>query len=433
MGRLKPIGSEKLEGMEKIARIMEIARYKEAAPNPINETTSNEYSVKFADGYLYRICKEKTGYVIKKGLNESTMDYVEPMKNRRHYDSYSGAFKRLNLMAKEINALTETEDGISLFTEQKKYVLKTPKPATPDMGAPVPSPEPEMPTNDAPMPDMDGEEMPTPDMPSNDTPMPDMDSEEMPEPDMEGDDNEEEGFKTIQKLTGKLAQKLRNLEDGEEEVSSKDLKYVINSILSAIDMDKLEDDDKEEIVDRIEGEEEGHEEPKHPMDTDMGDEEVPSPEDMGTEEEPKEMKEYSYIDDNEDDEDFDFNFEFDMEEPKSPHVKKIDGDHSDEHDKFMMDTFESIFNESKVDKIIKGYFSLNESEKKQKTIKETAKNRSIASKIQTIAESKRQEESARKFVKHNPTATLIGKSNKNNLLFECNGKTIKVTTNGQIL
>jgi hypothetical protein len=136
---------------------------------------------------------------------------------------------------------------------------------------------------------------------------------------------------------------------------------------------------------------------------------------------------YEYIDDVE------MDYDFDLEKPKHPYKRKFHGNHKDEHDMFMMDTFESIFNESKVDKIIKGYFSLNESEKKQKTIKETAKTRSIASKIQTIAESKRQEESARKFVKNNPTATLIGKSSKNNLLFECKGKTIKVTTNGQIL
>ena len=43
MGNLKPIGSEKLQGMEKINRILEIARYKENKPNPINEDKSIEY------------------------------------------------------------------------------------------------------------------------------------------------------------------------------------------------------------------------------------------------------------------------------------------------------------------------------------------------------------------------------------------------------
>ena len=35
MGGLKPIGSEKLEGMDKIKRIMEIARYNENIPHSV--------------------------------------------------------------------------------------------------------------------------------------------------------------------------------------------------------------------------------------------------------------------------------------------------------------------------------------------------------------------------------------------------------------
>ena len=50
MAGLRPIGSEKLEGMDKINRIMEIARYKENTPTPINETKSTEYNITLADG-----------------------------------------------------------------------------------------------------------------------------------------------------------------------------------------------------------------------------------------------------------------------------------------------------------------------------------------------------------------------------------------------
>jgi len=425
MGRLKPIGSEKLEGMEKIARIMEIARYKENIPTPVNEHSSNEYSIKLADGYLYEICKEKSGYVIKKGLNESALDYIEPMKNRRHFSSYSGAFKRLNVIAREVNSITETEEGISLFTEQKKYVLKRPKsmeeqteptqepsPAPAPEEAPVPAPE------EAPVPEPEEAPVPEPEMPSE-------------EPAQE--DDEEITMKTIQKLTGKLAQKIRAYDSSneDEEMSPQDVKYVINSILSALDLNKLEDEDKEEIIDKVEGENEntGEElmvtEPEAPS-TD----EVPEPEesDMETPPSPQEMSEYEYIDD----EDFEGD-EYGFDKPESPYIRRIKGDHSDDHDKFFGDMIEGLFNESKVDKIIKGYYQISESEKKQKTIKETVNIRSISSRIQKIAESKRQEESARKFVKNNPTATLIGKSSKNNLVFECEGKTIKVTSNGQIL
>ena len=120
MAGLRPIGSEKLEGMDKLRRIMEIARYNENIPQAVNETNSTEYKISLADGNTYEIAKERQGYIIKKAINESEADYIEPMKNRRYYSSYSQALKRLNLMTKEINTLFENEEGTSLLGEQKK-------------------------------------------------------------------------------------------------------------------------------------------------------------------------------------------------------------------------------------------------------------------------------------------------------------------------
>ena len=51
MAGLKPIGSEKLEGMDKISRIMEIARYNEVKPTTINEDKKSVYSKTLADGH----------------------------------------------------------------------------------------------------------------------------------------------------------------------------------------------------------------------------------------------------------------------------------------------------------------------------------------------------------------------------------------------
>ena len=132
MAKLKPIGSEKLEGTDKLRRIMEIANY--GTPSNISESKS-DYSINLVDGATYHIVKEKTGYIIKKGLNESEADYIEPMKNRRYYTSYSQALKRLNLLVKEINTVHEVSEETSLFGEQKKFVLKTTKPEVP--AAPV--------------------------------------------------------------------------------------------------------------------------------------------------------------------------------------------------------------------------------------------------------------------------------------------------------
>ena len=139
MSKLKPIGSEKLTGTDKIKRIIEIANY--ANPQNSLKEGDSDYSINLVDGYQYHIVKEKQGYIIKKGINESTADYIEPMKNRKYYSSYSQALKRLNLITKEVNTLTGNERGTSLFGEQKKFVLKTPKPEA-AASAPAPVAEP---------------------------------------------------------------------------------------------------------------------------------------------------------------------------------------------------------------------------------------------------------------------------------------------------
>jgi hypothetical protein len=50
MGKLKPIGSEKLKGQDKIKRIMEIARYNEVDKNNTNHIATNSFSKTASDG-----------------------------------------------------------------------------------------------------------------------------------------------------------------------------------------------------------------------------------------------------------------------------------------------------------------------------------------------------------------------------------------------
>ena len=244
---LRPIGSEKLQGMEKINRMLEIARYKESTPNPINEDKSVEYTKTLSDGNNYQIVKEKSGYVLKRTLLESdgNSDYLEPMRNRKYYPSYSQALKRLNLIAKEVNVNEGVETGTSLFNENKydgtKYILKTNEQApaagqTPAPAAAAPAPAPTAAPAPAPEEEIDL----------------DFDLEDT---EVEDEDNEPISIKVIQKATGKLAQKLRDYDEAnqEEPMSSKDIKYVINSILSAIDVEALDEEDKEDILGKLEG------------------------------------------------------------------------------------------------------------------------------------------------------------------------------------
>ncbi len=229
MADLKPIGSEKLTGQEKIKRIMEIARFNESIPNQINETSRSEYSIGLADGNSYEIVKERQGYIIKKMVSEGQTDYIEPMKNRKYYSSYSQAFKRLNLLAGELNRINENEEGVSLYGEQKKIVLKTPKPVAEPQDVPpaeppaVPSPElppsPDAEVSAADAPDaIGGEEMGMEDMGADEMGAPEGEVEMDAEVEIGGE--EKVTFKTIQKLTGKLTQKIRTL-DSEEGMTSR--------------------------------------------------------------------------------------------------------------------------------------------------------------------------------------------------------------------
>lgn len=419
MADLKPIGSERLQGQEKINRILEISRYKEITPSNINETSRVEFEKTLADGHQYEIIKEKTGYIIKKRINES-LDYIEPMKNRTYYRSYSQALKRLNLMAGEINRLFENEEDVSMYqiSEQKRFTLKTPKAPMPEPAAelPPPAPAPEEGSMDAPLDDASldmpaGDEM---DMDMElDTPEGDMDMSSEEEP-MAGEE-EDVTFKTIQKLTGKLGQKIRMMNDSVG-MTSEDVKYVINSVLSALDLSKLDEEDQEDIMSKFEEDQESD----YDSDMDMGsmgdDEDMDVDMDM---EEPieGEMEEGMYGSYNNDE----MESEMSEEDKVNSHVSKI---------------MDEIFSESKVDKVLSSYFVVNENEQKTKTKKlvESKQQKSqVMDKVKKLSETYEQELASEFILQENNNFKFVGKTNKSNLVFEHDGEQIRVTPKGEVL
>ena len=83
-----------------------------------------------------------------------------------------------------------------------------------------------------------------------------------------GDEEEGDDYtKKIQKLTGKVTQMMRDMDEPDSELD----KYVINSVISAIDWDEVDDEDVEDIIAKIEGEDEEDEEGVEVSD-DFGDE-----------------------------------------------------------------------------------------------------------------------------------------------------------------
>jgi hypothetical protein len=206
--------------------------------------------------------KEKDSYYVKRGLNESSLDYIGGMfmKNKNRFSSYSEALKRLELLK-----------GQEELQEATKYVLKQPKPvAAEEPMAPPAEAVADMPPA---LPPAEGDGEPMSDVGLDD--LPTDGAEDAPSPESEEDNDP---IKLIQKLTGKLGQKLRS---AQEDMESDDIKYVINSVVSALNLDKLDSIDKEEILTQFEDEEDyegeepemgGEEVAPEGEDTDLGEE-----------------------------------------------------------------------------------------------------------------------------------------------------------------
>jgi hypothetical protein len=215
MGEIKPLGSEKLQGTDKLNRILELTYF-----NKSKKDIKKDFElIKETTNGVFVISKEKDGYYVKRGLNENTVDYIGGlyMKNKNKFNSYAEALKRLNLLK-----------GQEELNEATKYVLKQNKP-TEDTFEETPL-EPETPLESEPT------------------------TDEQPTTGAEATSGESE-MKTsdymseVQKNAGKLGQSLR---DVKEQMNSDDIKYVINMVLSAINLENLDPKDKEDISVRFE-------------------------------------------------------------------------------------------------------------------------------------------------------------------------------------
>ena len=447
MSTLKPIGSEKLQGSAKLDRILEIAMYKEVEKSNINESSSNEFGITLPDGKQYFIVKEKSGYIIKKGLNESTLDYIEPMKNRSYYRSYSQALKKLNLITKELNEIYSNHAGLSLFGEQKKYTLKTPRPNVPEpsmdepLAEPPAVPNPELPPSPLSggddMPDMEGE---MPDMEGMDGDMPDM-GDEMPDmdddmPDMDNERKQDKGdeqvtFKTIQKLTGRLTQKIRTIEN-EKGLTSEEIKYVLNMVISSIDLNNLDGDD---IVSKLDSGDEmdemGDEMPEMGDEMDMegempemGDEML----DMGDEmpEMGDEMPDMEGMGD-----------EMPEMPEMQPRMNNRRSSNMGNQNRGETYTPRKRFEESKVDSVLSKYFEVSPNEQRLNEIKRSNQQLRLNENLNNakrFSVSKTQLESVKKFLNENRAFNIVGRTNLDNVVLENkNKKSIRINKNGNIL
>ena len=216
------------------------------------------------------------------------------------------------------------------------------------------------------------------------------------------DSEEQVTFKTIQKLTGKLTQKIRTL-DNEDGMTSEDIKYVINMVLSSLELSTLSEEDKEDIISKFDEDSE-----------DLGGD------DMGGED----MTDDSEVED----------IQTDMDVP----VEGGDGSEMTEYGNGAI--MDSIFKESKVDKVISKYFEVTKQEIRESADKKAQKQIKIKSDVKKkmgsvikLTETIEQELAAKKFLEKNSNYNFIGITNKKNLVFENNGRQKRISTEGIVI
>jgi hypothetical protein len=174
-------------------------------------------------------------------------------------------------------------------------------------------------------------------------------------------------------------------------------------VLSSFDLNSLSEEDREDILDKFEEDET----------EDFGQEDDMDGEDMTDDTEVEDIQA-----------DMDVAVESEMEE----------GDYGNGA------IFDSIFGESKVDKVISKYFEVSkkeirESKEKQveKTLRKKSQVKQIMDSVIKMTETIEQELSAEKFLKENINSNFVGKTNKKNLVFETKKGQIKITPTGEII
>jgi hypothetical protein len=284
----KNINPKSLKGKDKLTRIKDLM----GRMNTLNESTSlSELDLvkKGPNGVVYGIVRENHKYFIKTtnktsgNLLAEDFNYIGGLQNKfsESYDSYAEATKQLNLKFDMLNESFGIENNNNIFesdgiafgggagfgfvvedkgceecgekdcvcedkevitdekegVEEQEYKLKVDAPAA------------EAPAIEEPVEDEVPDEMGMEDPMAADTGMEDPMAE--PSMDDEGDD-EDNPTKKIQKMTGKIGQMLRDMDEPDVDLE----KYVINSVISAMHLDLFSDEDVEDIISKLEGEDE---------------------------------------------------------------------------------------------------------------------------------------------------------------------------------
>jgi hypothetical protein len=299
----KHVNPKTLKGQDKLNRMLDLM----GKMNTLNESKSFselELIKRGPNGIVYGIVRENHDYFIKTSNKPSgkflaeDFNYIGGLKNKydERYRSYAEALKHLNIKFDMLNESYGIKGNINIFEsdgraiaggagfgfvlededekkEDKEQIISDEKKVIK-----VDAPKTEEPVED----DVESEE-PDVDMGGDiaDVDFGDGEDTDTEDTDTEGEEGSDETTKKIQKLTGKIGQMLRDKEEVDPELE----KYVINSIISALHLDDMDESDKEDIIAKIEGEETEGEETEEPAEPEGEETEEPAePEGEETEE-----------------------------------------------------------------------------------------------------------------------------------------------------
>ena len=294
------VNPKKIKGQDKLDRIKDLM----GKMSTLNESTSTsevDNVKRGANGVIYGIVRENHSYFIKTTEKTSgtilaeDFNYIGGLQNKNieRYGSYAEALKQLNLKFDMLNESFGVKNNINLFEsdavevkesnasglvvkKEEKEVIEDQKSVI-KVDAPAPAP-------------VEDEVADEEEVSMEEDPFGGEEEEVSMDMEVEDEGGEEDGdgyTKKIQKLTGKIGQLLRDKDEPDAELD----KYVINSIVSAIDWEEIPDEDVEDIIAKIEGEDEedgelegGEEEVSMDMDVEEEGGEDPFAEEGGEEE-----------------------------------------------------------------------------------------------------------------------------------------------------
>jgi len=328
------INPKTLKGQDKLNRVLDLM----GKMNTLNESKSYselELVKRGPNGIVYGVIRENHDYFIKTSNKTSgkflaeDFSYVGGLQNKydERYNSYAEAIKHLNMKFDMLNESYGIDSNTNIFesdgvafgggagfgfvmekedeeeNEEKKEIISD---ADADLEEQkkvlkVDAPKAEVPVEDEVEDEVDvdmGGDIADVEFDEEET---EEGGDELGDEGMEDEEGDEDGdTKKIQKYTGKIGQMLRDMDEADLDLE----KYVINSIISAMHLEEMDEEDKEDIIEKIEsGDEEGDD-----LDMEGGDEEMDmdlDTEEETTEETPEEGEELSEGEDKEDDDDDD--------------------------------------------------------------------------------------------------------------------------------